>query len=84
MTCGQARSLTPGAAWFDNGVLLEPRTGTFAHALEELGRFPERITEMGRCARAFASARYQKAALLSNLDSLYRDLLARKLSPTRT
>jgi glycosyltransferase involved in cell wall biosynthesis len=84
MTCGQARSLTPGAAWFDNAVLLEPRTGTFARALEELGRFPERITEMGRCARAFASARYQKGALLSNLDSLYQDLLARKLSPTQT
>ena len=79
MTCGPARSLTPGATWFDNGVLVEPQTAAFAQVLEEFGGFPDRVTEMGRSARAFASAHYSKDVLIANVDSLYQELLLRKL-----
>jgi glycosyltransferase involved in cell wall biosynthesis len=79
MTCGKARNRSPGAAWFDNGVLVEPQAGAFLYALEEFGRFPERVTEMGQSARAFASARYSKEILIANVDSLYREMLVRKL-----
>ena len=84
MTSGNARGLTPGATWFDNAVLVEPNPGAFAHALEEFARSPERISEMGQAARTFASARYRKEALISNLDSLYRELMARKLPRRET
>lgn len=79
MTCGTPRRLTPGAAWFDNAVLAEPRPGAFGAVLHEFARCPRHIAEMGRSARAFASAHYRKETLISNLDSLYRELLARKL-----
>jgi glycosyltransferase involved in cell wall biosynthesis len=79
MTAGKGLNLTLGAVWFDNGVLVEPHPGAFARALEEFARSPERITEMGRSARAFASACYPQEVLISNLDSLYRELLARNL-----
>ena len=79
MTCGEGRSLTPGATWFDNAVLVEARSEAFARALAEFATSPARIPEMGQAARAFASARYRKETLISNLDSLYRELLARKL-----
>jgi len=79
MTCGKARSLTPGARWFDNAVLAEPRPEAFACALKHFARSTERVPEMGQAARVFASARYRKEALVSNVDSLYRELLARKL-----
>jgi len=79
MTCGEGRALTPGSTWFDNAILVEPRPEAFARVLNELALCPERIPEMGRAARAFASAHYRKEALISNLDSLYRELLARKL-----
>jgi glycosyltransferase involved in cell wall biosynthesis len=79
MTCGPVRVLTPGARWFDNGVLVEPRAQAFAQALEEFGRFPQRVTEMGQSARAFASACYSKQVLINNVDSLYQELLLRKL-----
>jgi glycosyltransferase involved in cell wall biosynthesis len=79
MTCGKGRGLTPGAAWFDNCALVEPHPGVFARALAEFARSPERIVEMGRSARLFASAHYRKEALISNLDLLYRELLERKL-----
>jgi len=78
MTCGESRSLTPGADWFDNAVLVKPGPNNFAQALLEFAQFPDRIPEMGLAARAFASTRYRKEALISNLDSLYRELLARK------
>jgi glycosyltransferase involved in cell wall biosynthesis len=79
MTCGRARSLAAGARWFDNAVLAEARPEALARALDEFAGSPERIIEMGQAARAFASARYRKETLISNLDSLYRELLARKL-----
>jgi glycosyltransferase involved in cell wall biosynthesis len=84
MTSGEARSLTPGATWFDNAALVEPRPEAFALALNEFARSPERIAEMGQAARVFASARYRKEALISNLDSLYRELLERKLPHFQT
>jgi glycosyltransferase involved in cell wall biosynthesis len=79
MTSGKAVNLTGGATWFDNGVLVEPNAAAFVRALEQFARYPERITGMGQSARAFASAGYRQEALISNLDSLYRELLARKL-----
>ena len=79
MTSGEARSLTHGATWFDNGVLVEPRPDAFARTLAEFAASPVRIPEMGQTARAFASAHYRQEALISNLDSLYRELLERKL-----
>jgi glycosyltransferase involved in cell wall biosynthesis len=79
MTVGEARTLTSGAAWFDNAVLVEPRPEAFASALAEFATSPERIPKMGQAARALASARYRQEALISNLDSLYRELLERKL-----
>jgi glycosyltransferase involved in cell wall biosynthesis len=78
MTTGKSRSLTPGAAWFDNAVLAEPHPEAFKHALNEFARSHQLIPKMGDVARTFASARYRKEALVSNLDSLYRELLARK------
>lgn len=84
MTCGKAQNLTPGAAWFDNAVLVEPHPDVFARALTEFARSPNRIVEMGRSARLFASTHYRKDALISNLDSLYRELLARKLPHMET
>lgn len=79
MTCGTAQHLTPGAKWYANAVLIEPRADAFADALRTLAKFPDRIPEMGRMARAFAASHYPKEALISNLDSLYRELLSRKL-----
>jgi glycosyltransferase involved in cell wall biosynthesis len=79
MTCGPARGLTPGATWFDNGVLVEPRPDAFSRVLAEFSRVPERVTEMGLSARAFAFARYSKEVLIANVDSLYQELLVRKL-----
>jgi len=79
MTCGEAGHLTAGAMWFDNAVLVEPQPDAFARVFTEFARSPGRIIEMGRSARAFASAHYAKEALISNLDSLYRELLERKL-----
>ena len=84
MTCGESRSLTPGARWFDNGVLVEARPEAFARALHEFARYPERIAEMGQAARAFASARYRREALISNLDFLYQELLDSKLPQRKT
>jgi glycosyltransferase involved in cell wall biosynthesis len=84
MTCGKAHNLTPGAAWFDNAVLAEPHPDTFARVLTEFARAPERVGEMGQSARLFASAHHRKEALISNLDSLYRELLARKLPHLKT
>lgn len=84
MTCGEAQCLTPGATWFDNAVLVEPQAEAFARALVEFAHSPGRIIEMGRSARLFASAHYQKEALVSNLDSLYRDLLDGKLPHRQT
>jgi glycosyltransferase involved in cell wall biosynthesis len=84
MTCGKAHNLTPGAAWFDNAVLAEPHPDTFARVLTEFARAPERVVEMGQSARLFASAHHRKEALISNLDSLYRELLARKLPHLKT
>ena len=79
MATGVGRGLTPGAKWFSNAILAEPRPEAFAGALNELARCPERIREMGQTARAFASSQYPKEALISNLDSLYREMLAQKL-----
>ncbi len=79
MTCGEPRSLTPGAAWFDNGALVEAQADAFVAALAELARSPERVVEMGRAARLFSSAHYCKEALIANLDSLYRELMEDKL-----
>jgi glycosyltransferase involved in cell wall biosynthesis len=79
MTCGQVRNLTPGGRWFDNAVLVDPRPDAFVRVLQEFASCPAHIVEMGRSARSFAAARYQKDALISNLDSLYRELLQRKL-----
>jgi glycosyltransferase involved in cell wall biosynthesis len=84
MVSGGARSLTAGGAWFDNAVLLEPHPDAFALALAEFARSRWRIGEMGEAARIFASARYQKEALVSNLDALYRELLARKVPRLET
>ena len=84
MTCGKAHNLTPGAAWFDNAVLAEPHPDTFARVLTEFARAPERVVEMGQSARLFASAHHREEALISNLDSLYRELLARKLPHLKT
>jgi glycosyltransferase involved in cell wall biosynthesis len=84
MTCGVGLGLTPAATWFDNCALVEPRPDAFAQALVEFARSPGRIVEMGRAARLFASAHYRKEALLSNLDSLYRELLDRKLHHPQT
>jgi glycosyltransferase involved in cell wall biosynthesis len=81
MTCGEARSLTPGAAWFDNAVLVEPQAPAFVSALERFARHPERIAEMGRSARTFAASQYQMEALVSNLDSLYKQLVQQKRPP---
>lgn len=78
MICGEARNLTPGARWFENAVVVEPHPDAFTRALNEFARNTKRIPEMGQAARSFASAHYRKEALLSNLDSLYRELLARK------
>lgn len=83
MTCGEPQSLTPGATWFDNGVLVEPQAEAFVGALAEFARSPERIVEMGRAARLFGSAHYRKEALVANLDSLYRELLEAKLQHVR-
>lgn len=84
MTCGKAQRLTPGSTWFDNAVLVDPHPDAFASAIFELVRFPERIAEMGQAARTFAAANYRKEALISNLDALYRELLARKLPQWET
>ena len=82
MTCGEAQTLTTGAKWFENAVLVEPRPDAFAEALEEFARSRSRLAQMGQAAKAFASSRYRKEALISNLDDLYRELLARKLPYT--
>ena len=84
MTCGEPRSLTPGATWFDNGALVEPQADAFVGALAELARSPERVVEMGGAARLFGSAHYRKEALVANLDSLYRELLEGKLPHLQT
>jgi len=79
MSSGNARNLTPGAKWFDNAVLVDPRPEAFASVLDELARSPDRIVQMGKSARDFAGRNYRKETLISNLDTLYRDLLDRKL-----
>ncbi|MFY9725352.1 MAG: glycosyltransferase [Bryobacteraceae bacterium] len=84
MTCGEPRSRTPGATWFDNGALVEPEADAFVGALAEFARSPECVVEMGRAARLFGSAHYRKEALLANLDSLYRELLEGKLPHAQT
>jgi glycosyltransferase involved in cell wall biosynthesis len=70
-------------AWYENGVLAEPGPEAFADALISLLEDPERIPAMGLCAREFAIARYQEVTLLSDLDSLYREALARKAPAIR-
>ena len=79
MTVGKGRALTQGARWFDNAILVEPRPDAFASALNVLASSPERIPEMGRAARVFASSHYPTESLIFNLDSLYRELLNQKL-----
>ena len=69
------------SVWYENGVLAEPNPEGFADALLSLLENPERITAMGLRAREFAIAHYQQEKLLSHLDSLYREALARKTPP---
>ena len=78
MTCGPGRDLTPGARWFDNAILVDPRPEAFIQALDELASSQYRIVQMGEAARSFAAAHFRKEALVANLDSLYRELLERK------
>jgi len=70
---------TPGCSWFRNAALVSPNPEAFATALLELLRNPEMLAEMGREAQAFASFRYRKEALVSSLDSLYRELISERL-----
>lgn len=84
MTCGDGKGLTPGARWFDNAVLVEPHPAAFTRALDEFARHTKRIPEMGQAARKFSSAHYRKEVLLSNLDSLYQELLVQKLPRLET
>jgi glycosyltransferase involved in cell wall biosynthesis len=79
MTFGSGQELTPGARWFANAVLVEPRPEAFSEALEHFAGTTGLISEMGQAARVFAESRYPKEALISSLESLYRELLARKL-----
>jgi glycosyltransferase involved in cell wall biosynthesis len=81
MTCGDAQPLTAGARWFENGVLVEANAEAFARALDEFASDPQRILRMGAAARSFAAAHHQQETLISTLDSLYRELLRRKLPP---
>jgi glycosyltransferase involved in cell wall biosynthesis len=72
-----------GAVWFENGILADPEPAAFVRVLAQLCAHPEKIADMGRAARHFASARYQRATLLANLDKLFRELLEAKASSRR-
>ena len=74
----ESSAVTPGAVWFGNCVLVDANPEAFARALEALADAPEKTAAMGRSAREFASSRYPKKILVSNLDFLYRELLAAK------
>jgi glycosyltransferase involved in cell wall biosynthesis len=65
-----------GNQWFRNAVLAPGRAEAFVSVLERFQRQPELIAELGENARNFAQAHYRKEALASNLDRLYRGLMA--------
>jgi len=80
MVHGSVRRDGNGARWYANAVLVEPRPEAFADSLCELAEDRGALLQMGREARVFASMRYRKERLLSDLDALYQELIERKLS----
>lgn len=68
-----------GGDWYPNAVLASPEPASFAACLLELSQHPAQLVEIGQQARLFASNRYREEALVETLDSLYRDLLHKKL-----
>ena len=65
-----------GSQWFRNAVLAPATAEAFVVVLEQFQRQPELIAELGENARRFAQAHYRKEALASNLNRLYRELMA--------
>lgn len=81
MISGPPLETQAGVAWHRHGILVNATPGAFASALMRLSRDPAQLAEMGEHARRFACERYRKDVLAANLDSIYRECLARKFPP---
>ena len=81
MVSGLAVRGPDGCVWYSNGVLADPDPLAFVRALMHLSANPACLAEMGTEARTFATAQYKRDTLLKTLDSLYSDLLRKKLPP---
>jgi len=79
MVSGCVKRAVAGSRWYANGVLAESNANTLAGALTAMAEDRELVTRMGIEARAFASQRYRKETLVRNMNTLYRELIQRRV-----
>lgn len=72
---GAASSLSDGAAWYANGVLVRPTVDSFVDVLQRFVKDQSLIQKMGAAARQFAAGRFQPDRLGADMDRIYRELL---------
>jgi len=76
---GSRRETIAGFSVWDHGITAPSRdVQAFARGLSFLIEHPELRREMGERGRAFVRTRLSRNRLLSDIESLYRDLLAVK------
>jgi glycosyltransferase involved in cell wall biosynthesis len=79
MLSSPVRRSADGVRWYANAALADSTPAALAGGLAALARDRRLANHMGLDARAFAASRYRKERLVSNLDSLYRELIHQKL-----
>ena len=78
---GQGALSPPGFEIFSNGILVPPeRPDLLGEALEFLAARPHVRRAMGACGQSFVRERFSVERLVSEMESLYLDLLAPRRS----
>lgn len=80
MVSGAVAHAAGGTRWYANGVLSESSAGSLSDALLTFAADRHLVRRMGMAARALAARRYRKEVLVSNVNTLYRELLKNKIS----
>jgi glycosyltransferase involved in cell wall biosynthesis len=81
LTSGPCR-MESTAWWHDNAVLCTPQAAAFVEVFKELLADRSKLTAMSIASRALALRSFAEPRLLSDISSLYRELLSQK-SPER-
>ena len=83
LAVGEAKTLSPGAAWHDNCILCDSDADAVATAIARLFAQPSALRSMSASACA-ASAAYDASRLVHEVHELYTELLADRRFPQRT